>query len=345
MRARLTTVAVPIATATLALGTAAWAANGRLPLLPESDVRALAVTAQASGPLVANDQEGSAILRAEALAPGDTTTGEVTIRNAGDAAGAFSLSPSGATDSGAPPEGPLSGVLRLSVSDVTDGTPAPVYDGTLAAFARVGLGTFPAGAAHRYRFALTYPSGTPVDDNGYQGASASVAFDWDAVAVGSGSSTRAPTPATPTPTPGPTAEATGSGSAPSTTATRGTTTPATSAAAAAAIPAGTATGRFKVSVGRVKERPVRGRRLYLWVQSTRASRTRVTATVSWRGHRAMTLRAQTVKAGAKRRTVRLRLPAAAVRGARHSLTMRVRAAATSGAGRASAKRTLRVRSR
>lgn len=339
MRARVTTVAIPIATATLALGTAAWAANGRLPLLPESDVRALAVTAQATGPLVANDQAGSAILRAEALAPGDTTTGEVTIRNAGDAAGAFSLSPSGATDSGAPPEGPLSGVLRLSVSDVTDGTAVPVYDGTLGAFARVGLGTFPAGAAHRYRFALTYPSGTPAEvDNGYQGASASVAFDWDAVAVGSGSSTTTPTPA-------PTGGATGSGSAPSTTATRGTTAPATSAAAAAAIPATTATGRFKVSVGQVKKRPVRGRRLYLWVHSTSASRTRVTATVSWRGHRAMKLRATTVKAGAKRRTIGLRLPAAAVRGARHSLTVRVRAAATSGARRASAKRTLRVRSR
>src|SRR6185295_4834098 len=64
MRARVTTVAVPIATATLALGTAAWAANGRLPLLPESDVSALAVTAQATGPLVANDHEGSAILHA-----------------------------------------------------------------------------------------------------------------------------------------------------------------------------------------------------------------------------------------------------------------------------------------
>jgi len=52
-----------------------------------------------------------------------------------------------------------------------------------------------------------------------------------------------------------------------------------------------------------------------------------------------------VKAGAKRRTIRLRLPAAAVRGAEHRLTVRVRAAGTSGARRASAKRTLRVRSR
>ena len=340
MRARLTTVAVPIATATLALGTAAWAANGRLPLLPEGDVHALAVTGQATGPLVANDHEGSAILHSDALAPGDTTTGEVTIRNAGDAAGAFSLSPSAATNSGAGPTGPLSDVLQLSVSDVTGASPVPVYDGTLGAFARVALGTFPAGATHRYRFALTYPSGAPAEiDNGYQGASASVAFAWDAVAIGSGSTT--------TPPAGGTTSAGGgaTGSASATTPTGGTTAPATSAAAAAAIPATTATGRFKVAVGRVRQRPVRGRRLYLWVQSTSASRTRVTATVSWRGHRAMTLRARTVKAGAKRRTIRLRLPAAAVRGAQHRLTVRVRVAGMSGARRASAKRTLRVRSR
>jgi hypothetical protein len=343
MRTRLTTVAVPVATATLALGTAAWAANGGLPLLPDSDVRALAVTAQATGPLVANDREGSTILHADALAPGDTTTGEVTIRNAGDAAGAFSLSPSAAADSGAPPAGPLSKVLRLSVSDVTGAAPLAVYEGTLGAFARVALGRFPAGATHRYRFALTYPSGRPAEvDNGYQGASASVAFDWDAVAVGSGSTTSTPTGGT---TEGATGGSTGSGSAPSTTPTRGTTPPATSAAAAAAIPATTASGRFTVSVGRVKKRPVRGRRLYLWVSSTSAARTRVTATVSWRGHRAMKLRAQTVKTAAKRRTIRLRLPAAAVRGARHRLTVRVGAAGAAGARTASAKRTLRVRSR
>lgn len=345
MRTRLTSVAVPVATATLALGTAAWAANGRLPLLPESDVHALAVTAQATGPLVANDHEGSAILRADALAPGDTTTGEVTIRNAGDAAGAFSLSPSAAIDSGAPPAGPLSDVLQLSVADVTDATAVPVYEGTLGAFARVGLGTFPAGAEHRYRFALTYPSGSPAEiDNAYQGASASVAFDWNAVAIGSGSTTT--TPAGDSAGGGGGATGSGSGSASgSASATTGATAPARSTAAAAAIPATTATGRFKVSVGRVKKRPVRGRRLYLWVQSTNASRTRVTATVSWRGHRATKLRARTVKAGAKRRTIRLRLPAAAVRGARHRLTVRVRVAATSGARRASAQRTLRLRSR
>ena len=344
MRARVTTVAVPIATATLALGTAAWAANGRVPLLPESDVHALAVTAQATGPLVANDHEGSAILRADALAPGDTTTGEVTIRNAGDAAGAFSLSPSAASDSGAPPSGPFSDVLQLSVSDVTGASPVPVYEGTLGAFARVALGTFPAGATHRYRFALTYPSGAAAEiDNGYQGASASVAFDWDAVAIGSGSTTTTTPPAGGTTSAG--GGATGSGAASATTPTRGTTAPATSAAAAAAIPASTATGRFRVAVGQVKTRPVRGRRLYLWVRSTSASRTRVTATVSWPGHRALTLRALTVKAGAERRTIHLRLPAGAVRGARHSLTVRVRVAAASGASRASAKRTLRLRSR
>ena len=99
-------------------------------------MHALAVTAQATGPLVANDLEGSAVLRADALAPGETTTGEVTIRNAGDAArGVQRCRRARATDTGAPPAGPLSGVLGLAVSDVSGATPATVFAGKLGALA------------------------------------------------------------------------------------------------------------------------------------------------------------------------------------------------------------------
>ena len=133
MRVRPATIAAPLATATLALGTAAWAADVKLPLVPAGHVSALAVTAQATGPVVANDLEGSAVLHADALAPGETTTGEVTIRNAGDAPGAFTLSPSAALDTGAPPAGPLSAVLDLTVTDVSGAAPATVFAGKLAA--------------------------------------------------------------------------------------------------------------------------------------------------------------------------------------------------------------------
>ena len=196
MRVRPATIAAPLATATLALGTAAWAADGKLPFVPADHVSALAVTAQATGPIVANDLEGSAVLRADALFPGETTSGEVTIRNAGDAPGAFTLSPSAASDTGAPPARPLSAILDLKVTDVSGAAPATVFAGKLGALPKVALGTFPAGAAHRYRFVLTYPAGTPAEiDNAYQGASTSIQFDWDAVAIGGAAGTPS-TPAT-----------------------------------------------------------------------------------------------------------------------------------------------------
>jgi hypothetical protein len=344
MRVRPATIAAPLATATLALGTAAWAADGKLPFVPSDPVKALAVTARATGPIVANDLEGSAILHADALAPGETTSGEVTIRNAGDAPGAFTLSPTAATDAGAPPAGPLSGVLDLTVTDISGATPATVFDGKLGALSRLALGTFPAGASHRYRFELTYPAGIPAEiDNAYQGASTSVQFDWDAVAIGGTAGT---TPTTP-----PTGSGPGAGSGGSTGAAGGAGgaagggAPATSPAAAGAIPATTATSSFRVTLVVARKRPVVKGRLVAAMASTGASRARVTGTVSWNGHRRMKLRPMTVKLAPKARKVRVRLPAAAVHGAKRRLTVRLTVTATSGARKATLRRTLRVSSR
>jgi hypothetical protein len=334
MRVRPATIAAPLATATLALGTAAWAADGRLPFVPADPVKALAVTAQATGPIVANDLEGAAILHADALAPGQTTSGEVTIRNAGDASGAFTLSPSAASDIGAPPAGPLSGVLDLTVTDISGATPATVFAGKLGALPRVALGTFAAGAARRYRFELALPAGI---GDAYQGTSTSVRFDWDAVAIGGATGT-------------PTAPATGSGSGGATgaaggSADAGETVPTTSPAAAAAIPATTASSTFRVTLVVAKTRPVAKGRLVMAMATTGAAQARLTGTVSWKGHRRMKLRATTVSLGSKARKVRLRLPAAAVRGAKRRLTVRLTATATSGTRTATLHRTLRVTSR
>ena len=338
MRVRPATIAAPLATATLALGTAAWAADGKLPFVPADHVSALAVTAQATGPIVANDLEGSAVLRADALAPGETTSGEVAIRNAGDAPGAFTLSPSAASDTGAPPARPLSAILDLKVTDVSGAAPATVFAGKLGALPKVALGTFPAGAAHRYRFVLTYPAGTPAEiDNAYQGASTSIQFDWDAVAIGGA----AGTPSTP---------ATGSGNGSGVAggpagAGAGTGTPANSPAAAGAIPATSATSTFRVTLAVGRTRPVVKGRLVTAMASTGASRARVTGTVSWKGHRRMKLHPMAVTLAPHATTVRLRLPAAALRGAERRLTVRLIVTATSGTRKATLRRTLRVSSR
>jgi hypothetical protein len=338
MRARPATIAAPLVTASLALGAAAWAADVRLPFVPAGRLTATAVTAQATGPLVENDLDGGAVLHADALAPGQTTAGEVTIRNAGDAAGAFTLSPSAATDTGAPPAGPLSAVLGLTVTDVSGAAPVTLYTGALSTLPRIALGTFASGASHRYRFEVTYPAGIPADvDNAYQGASASIQFDWDAVALGGTSST----PPSPLPTGNPSGG--GSGTAGGTGGAAGAA-PATSPAAAAAIPASSAT-TFRVVVAVPRTGAVVKGCLVTAMSSTAASRARVTGAVSWKGHRRMKLRSTRVRLGPKARTVCLRLPAAAVRGARRRLTVRLTVTATSGARKATWRRTLRVPSR
>ncbi|HEX2105485.1 MAG TPA: hypothetical protein VHF51_17660, partial [Solirubrobacteraceae bacterium] len=188
---RVTSIAGSTATASLALLGAAWAATGELPLTGREARAPLAVSAQATGPLIANDRDGQAILTSGALRPGVPTTGELTIANAGDAPGVFTLSSGGVTDG----PGGLSAVLGLTVRDLTTG--AAVYTGKLAAFTRAPLGTLGVGAAHRYRFEVTYPPGrAAAADNALQGATTSVAFTWDAVAT---ATTPTPTPPTPTP--------------------------------------------------------------------------------------------------------------------------------------------------
>src|SRR5919199_5457244 len=228
MDRRLATLAPSVATATLALMTAAWAATGDGPLAVRERAEPLAVAAAATGPLVADDHDGVAILTAPAMAPGATETGEVTISNAGDAAGEFMLAASAPADAGGPAGG-LSAILRLRVSDVTSGTPVALYTGPLAAFRGAALGTLDAGAARRYRFEVTYPAGrTAAMDDPYQGASTSLALSWSATAV-------AGTPA-PTPTPTPSAPAS-PGPAPSPPAASAPAAPAPAPAAPAPTPA------------------------------------------------------------------------------------------------------------
>jgi len=325
MRRRLSTIAGPLATATLALGTAAWAATGDVPL-PEGDrVRSLAVGAQATGPLVSNDRDGSAILSAGALVPGQIETGEVTIGNAGDVAGAFTLSASGAS-------GPLADVLDLTVVDAT--ASQTVFAGKLATFARASLGTFAPGASRRYRFQLAYRAAPAIADNALQGATTSVRFDWDATASG-GAAGPSPTQAPATPTPVVAAPA--APAAPAATATG--KAPTTAAPATTAPPPSVAA--LTVSLGTAPT-PVAKGRLITWMSSSTAATARVTGTVSFSGRRAK-LPAATVKLTAKRRTVRLKLPSAAAKaGAKRALTVRLNIAATAGGRTTTVERTLRV---
>jgi hypothetical protein len=326
---RLAQLAPSVATATLALMTAAWAATGDVRLAAGERPQPLAVAAAATGPLVANDHDGAAILTAPAMAPGATATGDVTISNGGDAAGLFSLAAAAPADTGGPAGG-LSAILDLGVSDVTGATPVPLYAGKLAAFRGLGLGTLDAGAARRYRFEVTYPGGrSAAMDDPYQRASASLGLTWTATAVASAPPPPVPVPASPAPpASAPTAPA---HAAPAPTTP--TTAPATTAPAAPAL---------TVTLG-AAAKPVAKGWLVTWLQSTTTATAKVTGTVSFSG-RVAKLPAATVKlAAGKRQTVRVRLPAAAVAsGAKRRLAVRLAVTATAGARKAAVTRTLRV---
>jgi hypothetical protein len=307
--------------------TAAWAATGDVPLARSERTPARVVAAAATGPLVVNDHDGVAVLTAPAMAPGATAAGDVTISNAGDAAGQFSLAAGTPADTGGPAGG-LSSVLDLTVSDVTGSAPVVLYAGTLAGFRGLGLGTFAAGGAHRYRFALTYPAGrTPAMDDPYQGASTSLGLTWTATAI---ASPPAPAPA-PAPAAPPPAASAPAAPAPAVPAPAAPTAPTT----APAVPA------LTVTLGTAKK-PVAKGRLVTWLQSTSDATAKVSGTVSYSGHKAINLRASTVKlAAGKRRTVTLKLPAAAVAPKRH-LTVWLSVTATAAARTTTVKRTLRV---
>src|SRR3954452_8772561 len=258
MDRRLLKLAPSAATATFALMTAAWAATGDVPLAPGArTAQPLAVAAAATGRLVANDHEGVAILTAPAMAPGATAAGHVTISNAGDAAGRFSVAAGTPADAGGPAGG-LSSVLDLTVSDATGAPPVVLYAGKLAGFRGLALGAFAPGGARRYRFEVAYPAGrTAAMDDPYQGASTSLGLSWTATAV-------APAPA-PAPTPVPAAPAPVPPAAPKPPA------PAPAAPAPAPAPAPAtpdpAAPALTVTLG-AAPKPVAKGRLVTWLQSS-----------------------------------------------------------------------------
>jgi hypothetical protein len=132
-----------------------------------------------------NSKTSAAILTASNMVPGNSSTGTVDIKNTGSAAGTFALSHLVPTDTPASPG--LSKKLTLTISDLGDPTctvscPAAVqvYSGTIFAMpTTTTLGTFPAGADHRYQFVVAFPDGgTNGADNTYQSASTTVEYDW-----------------------------------------------------------------------------------------------------------------------------------------------------------------------
>ena len=141
----------------------------------------------ASGTLsIVNSKQGVAVHSASQLRPGDAAqVGTVDIRNSGSLSGTFTLTRGALSNTDA--VNPLAAKLNVKVVDcgtfsggtppTCDGGDPPIYTGTLADMATSALGSYAAGAEHRYRFEVDL-DGTAGD--AYQGDSATVDFDFDA---------------------------------------------------------------------------------------------------------------------------------------------------------------------
>ena len=135
-----------------------------------------------------NSEAGDTILAVTGLKPADSASGTVDIANTGDSDGVFTLTKSNVVDGDT--GNPLSAKLDLLVEDLgtpsSPGTPVEKYNGKLGAMGALNLGTYTPGAAHRYKFTVTFPdggtpSGPASDDNAYKGDSLQVDYNWESV--------------------------------------------------------------------------------------------------------------------------------------------------------------------
>jgi spore coat-associated protein N len=136
-----------------------------------------------AGTLGIGSSSSSAVFTMPNMKPGDTSSGTVDIQNTGSLPGTFTLSTSHITDASG-----LLGQLDLKIEDcgLWSGTSAPacpgtnlVYNAKASGVGSVSLNSFAPSAKHRYKFDVTLPSAIA---NAFQGASATVQFDWNAAA-------------------------------------------------------------------------------------------------------------------------------------------------------------------
>jgi len=186
----ITVLAVAACAAAALAVTGTWSAHAQRAAAPATAFAAGAFTQS-------NSRDGSAILGASAMRPGDVVSGDVTITNTGDLAGVFHLGASIVTEQAGTGGGQLRDRLLLQIFDITNpAAVATLFSGPLGAFSGRDLGTFQPHEGHSYRVTASFPDAGPGGDNAFAGASASVRFAWTAAAD---SPVPTPTPAPVTP--------------------------------------------------------------------------------------------------------------------------------------------------
>jgi hypothetical protein len=197
MRATATLLAT-LAMSLTALGLAIAAPGG-----DDQDDARVALAAAGGSVRITNSREGHAVFTAQAMSPGNGTSGTVTIGNAGNERGRFAVRLLELHDIPGDYGGVLSQHIELVLVDRTNFQ--TVYDGPAAGLGQIDLGTIAPGAHREYLIAMTLPDSA---DNRFQGSSLSLGFEWlagpEPVATATPNpptAPRTPTPVTPTPTP------------------------------------------------------------------------------------------------------------------------------------------------
>ena len=172
------------------------------PAEERGDLAAARVAAAAGAVHVVNSREGTAVLGAHALRPGEHVTGTMRIGNDGTLAGDLVLRAGALTGTAGAGGGSLSDALQLSIIDVTaPAQPLTLYAGPPASFTEVAAGRVAVGGVRDYLLQGTLVT-PPGDDNRFQGSELSLGLEWGATAVPPAATpTPAPAPVTPPPAP------------------------------------------------------------------------------------------------------------------------------------------------
>jgi len=116
--------------------------------------------------VIALDREGSYVLDADGLRPGETRSGDLTVVSEAGGPANLSLSSDGLILT--PADSAIAGLLELRVDDLDAGL--AVYQGRLDGLGPLSLGELAAGDSRLLRFSLTFPLGSA--DPALQGHSA-----------------------------------------------------------------------------------------------------------------------------------------------------------------------------
>jgi spore coat-associated protein N len=121
-----------------------------------------------------SSHDGSALLTASRLRPGDSAEGTLTLNNLAAGPQRLTLTTSDLRDTPGPGGGALSDWVDLRVERDGD----PVFAGKLADMPDLDLGDLDAGSSTPFRFVVTLPEQGPAVDDAYAGGSVEVAWSW-----------------------------------------------------------------------------------------------------------------------------------------------------------------------